>query len=159
MHEDSYRAMERFHDKYCAENGLRVLDVGGADINGTNRPIFKHCIFESLDYDNADIIVKGYDWPIADETYDVVISSQTMEHDKFFWLTLTNIARVCKKGGLMCIISPSAGSVHRFPVDCYRFYPDAPAAFAEWMGVELVESYQCEINMFRDMVGIFRKGK
>ena len=33
-------------------------------------------------------------------------------------------SRVLVPGGLACIIAPGAQGVHRFPVDCWRFYPD-----------------------------------
>jgi hypothetical protein len=59
---------------------------------------------------------------------------------------------------------PSNGSIHRFPVDCWRFYPDSGEALVEWgkrnhLNPCLLESYtsiqiNCEWN---DYVAIFLK--
>lgn len=35
------------------------------------------------------------------------------------------------------IIAPSAGAVHRFPFDCWRFYPDSWVALCALSGLEL----------------------
>ena len=139
MHETSMQRMGKFRKSYVLA-GQSVLDVGGADVNGSYRKLFQDCDYKTLDLEGADIIVDGWDWPIDNDQFDVVISGQMLEHDKFFWLTLKNIARVLKPGGVVCLIAPMAWRVHRYPVDCWRFQPDASASFAEWMGMELVET-------------------
>ena len=142
----------------CIPAGSYVLDVGGAVVNGSYRTLFKDCKYTSLDFANADIIVKGYDWTmIANEQYDAVISGQTFEHDKFFWLTMKNIARVLKPGGHAIIIAPAAGAVHRHPIDCWRFYPDSMAALAEWSGLELLGKQLDAESPWKDLGGVFRK--
>ena len=45
-----------------------------------------------------------------------------------------------KPGGLIFAVAPGTGPVHRYPYDCWRFYPDAWAALASYVGLELVES-------------------
>ncbi len=45
---------------------------------------------------------------------------------------------------LACIVAPSAGKVHRFPLDCWRFYPDSWAALCGYVGLELLETYREE---------------
>ena len=47
----------------------------------------------------------------------------------------------CDQAGLACIIAPSRGKVHRYPLDCWRFYPDAAAALCAYVGMDLLESY------------------
>jgi hypothetical protein len=41
----------------------------------------------------------------------------------------------------LAIIVPSKGRVHRFPLDCWRFYPDSWAAVCAYVGLELVETF------------------
>lgn len=41
-----------------------------------------------------------------DNRFDVVLSNATIEHDKFFWKTLSEIRRVAKPGGLIIIGGP-----------------------------------------------------
>jgi hypothetical protein len=44
-------------------------------------------------------------------------------------------------GGLVAIIAPSAGKVHRLSLDCWRFYPDSWPSLCAYVGLELVESF------------------
>jgi SAM-dependent methyltransferase len=41
-----------------------------------------------------------------DNTFDAVLCSSTLEHDKYFWKTLSEIKRVTKPGGLIVIGVP-----------------------------------------------------
>ncbi len=63
--------------------------------------------------------------------------------------------RVLRPDGLIFLIAPSAGPIHRYPVDCYRFYPDAFSALAKHAGGVLVESWLDERGPWRDLVGVF----
>jgi SAM-dependent methyltransferase len=141
----------------CIPAGSKVLDVGGANVNGSYRELFADCRYTSLDYANADIVVVGYDWPIDDESYDAVVSGQTLEHDGWFWLTARNMARVLRAGGHLILIVPSAGKIHRHPVDCYRFNPDAMEAIGRWAGLELIETAHSGSREWKDLGGVFRK--
>jgi hypothetical protein len=40
------------------------------------------------------------------------------------------------------MIAPSAGFPHRYPMDCWRFYPDSWLALCSYVGLELVEQYR-----------------
>jgi SAM-dependent methyltransferase len=46
----------------------------------------------------------------ADDTFDVVLSNATLEHDPAFWLTLQAMRRVLKAGGLLIIGVPGYGA-------------------------------------------------
>jgi hypothetical protein len=70
---------------------------------------------------------------------------------------MTNMARVLKRGGFLILIVPSAGAVHRYPVDCYRFLPDSLTALASWSGLELVGKRWADEGKWRDLGGVFRK--
>jgi len=89
---------------------------------------------------NVDIVLKNpYFWnEIKSKSKDIVISGQAFEHVEYFWILIDEITRVIKPGGLICIIAPSRGYEHRYPVDCWRFYPDAFRAMAKYAGLELV---------------------
>ncbi len=162
MHGNSFNRMREFRRKLVAR-GSRVLDVGGADVNGSYRPIFADCEYVTLDRARADVVVNGYDWPLDDQSFDVVISGQCLEHDKFFWLTLKNIARVLRSGGLFLLIVPAQWPIHRYPVDCYRFLPDSIDAIAEWAGMTAIArtiDVGCRGTRLRDhadLVAAFKK--
>ena len=40
--------------------------------------------------------------------------------------------RVLKPAGLLYINAPSNGDYHRYPVDCWRFFPDSGVALQNW---------------------------
>jgi SAM-dependent methyltransferase len=67
----------------------------------------------------------SYKLPFADGSVDVVLSSSCFEHSEFFWLLFLEILRVLRPEGLFYLNAPSNGPFHRYPVDCWRFYPDS----------------------------------
>jgi SAM-dependent methyltransferase len=173
MHDSSFVNMTRFISKYRAEIGVlpgSVLDVGSQDFNGTYRPLFPGWKYTGLDTSpgkNVDLVVKNpYVWEeIYNCSYDLVISGQVFEHMEFPWLTIREIARVLKPGGLCCIIAPSAGPRH-WNTDCWRFFPDGLSALAKWAQFEVLESYiswdaiKNEIDdQWKDAVLICRRSK
>ena len=142
---------------------LRILDVGGADVNGSYRHLFD--VFEP-DYTVLDLdLVEGVDMvptdddriPSPDQAFDVVISGQTFEHAATFWETFAEMVRVCTDDGVIIVLAPSGGPVHRYPVDCYRFMPDSMSALAELTGTHLVDTWTDRRGPFHDLVGVFRK--
>jgi hypothetical protein len=116
--------MSEFIRKYLPYNS-KVLDFGGSDINGSYKKIItaQGSVYKTIDFNNADYIVNSYDWKDIPKDFDAVISGQALEHDLFFWVTLKNMKSVVKKYGLIIIIVPSKGEYHKYPEDCYRFYP------------------------------------
>jgi hypothetical protein len=142
--------MARFRDRYLDDRvaqPLHILDVGSLNVNGSYRELFAKpgWTYVGLDMaagDNVDIVLSTpYVWrEVASESADVVVSGQAFEHIRFFWITALEIARVLKRGGLCCILAPSSGPEHRYPVDCWRFYPDGLAALADFAGLETLEA-------------------
>lgn len=90
---------------------------------------------------NVDIVSsKAFLWQeIEDESFDYVLSTSTFEHNPFFWVTFAEIARVLKQGGKTLITAPAAGIVHRYPVDCWRFYPDSWGVLCTLTGLTVDE--------------------
>ena len=120
MHKSSHSKMEWFKDNYLdTQTNLKILDVGSLDIQGGynysdifNEPNWEYTGLDYVDGDNVDIVVTDiYNWfEVEAETYDVVISGQFFEQLEFFWLTMSQIKKVLKPGGYVCIITPSATS-------------------------------------------------
>jgi SAM-dependent methyltransferase len=146
MHASSYEKMKAFRDTYLdgRENEpLKLYDLGARDIKGSYRALFEGTAWQYHGVDleagpNVDVVLsQPYHWKeIASESCDVLISGQTFEHIEYFWVTMLEIWRILKPGGLVCIIAPSAGNQHRFPVDCWRFYPDGFTALCNYVGLE-----------------------
>ena len=94
---------------------------------------------------------------LQDEIFDVVISGQTFEHIEFFWLTMQEIKRILKQTGLCCIIAPSSGPEHKFPIDCWRFFPDGMKAIAKYAKLSIIEVYSVIEDLWNDTILICKK--
>lgn len=167
MHIGSYVKMEQFVKKYLGQmqdKQIKILDVGSQDVNGSYRPLFdvKNWSYTGCDMvegKNVDVVLKDvYNWAeFRADTFDVVVAGQVFEHVEYVWVTMLEIARVLKEGGLCCIIAPSAGVEHRYPVDCWRFYPDAFRALAKYARLEVLEVYtQWNDPGYADRSGFWR---
>lgn len=176
MHESSLDKMRDFKSKYLESKkneSLLILDLGSLDVNGSYRkdfdiPAWKYKGIDVTNGKNVDIVLKNpYRWrEIRSCSADVLISGQAFEHIQFFWLTMLEIARVLRYGGLCCIIAPSNGPEHRYPVDCWRFYPDGLSALGRFARLEVLEAvtqwepddqYDEDSNVWRDSVLVCRK--
>ncbi|RAP50365.1 MAG: SAM-dependent methyltransferase [Methanosphaera sp. rholeuAM270] len=152
MHKSSYDKMLWFKNNFLDKKSyLKILDVGSLDTSGNDynyKSIFNEAKwnYEGLDFrkgDNVDIVVEDiYNiQEINDKSYDVVISGQLFEHLGFFWLTMGEIDRILKPGGLCCIIAPSGGPKHGIEdTDCYRFYEDGMRALANYVNFEIIHA-------------------
>jgi len=127
---------------------IKILDVGSYDVNGSYRQFFasERFIYTGLDMEagpNVDLVPEHpYQWDeIAADSYDVVISGQALEHIEFFWVTISEMVRVLKKDGLLCIVAPNGFGEHRYPVDCWRFFTDGMIALARYTKLELIHAH------------------
>lgn len=177
MHKLSMHNMELFVENHLKPSYLGermvILDVGSQDINGGYKILFekyKAWTYKGMDITpgaNVDIVIKDmYNWKeIEDNSYDVVICGQVFEHVEYPWLTIKEIKRVLVQGGYTCIIAPSSGFEHQYPVDCYRYFPDGFRALAKWAGLTVLDVYNCwdapdmdgEPNFWKDSVLIAQK--
>lgn len=150
MHQSSINKMTAFCDDHLLSKineKLQILDLGSQDVNGSYRPIFMQPNWTYIGLDmaagnNVDIVLKTpYVWKeIASGSADVVISGQAFEHIQYIWITILEIARVLKPGGICCILAPSSGPEHRYPMDCWRFYPDGMISLANFAQMDVLEA-------------------
>jgi len=159
----------RFFETYSMGRTVRIADIGAQDVNGSLRQVAP----ESAEYigvdfvegDGVDVILEDpYKLPFDDDSLDVVVSSSCFEHSEFFWLLFLEIMRVLKPDGLFYLNVPSNGVFHRYPVDCWRFYPDSGVALANWgkrngLNTTVLESYtsEQESDTWNDFVCVFLK--
>ncbi len=162
MHLSSLHNMTLFRDQFLSGNEsehLEILDLGSTEMGACYRPIFDRPGWNYVGADlapgqNVDIVLKHpFRWrEIASGSVDVLISGQVLEHVEYFWITMLEISRVLKPGGLACIIVPSGGPEHRYPLDCWRFYPDGMRALANF-GRLIVEDVHTQWEGFNDPEG------
>ena len=169
MHASSLENMYLCYERFIAPSPqfnvdkVVVVDVGGANVNGGYKDVFSASRFHFLSVDlnagdGVDIVLDDpYRLPFDDASVDVVLSGQMLEHCEFFWLSFAEMIRVLKPGGFLFLIAPSAGPIHRYPVDCYRFYPDAYRALAKYTNCQLHDVWLDERGPWRDLVGVFSR--
>lgn len=149
MHTSSMKRMEWFAKCFLqGSQKLNVLDVGSYNVNGCYKEFFDTARFEYVGLDmeagpNVDIVPSSpYQWKeLNDDKFDVVISGQALEHIEFFWVSIAEMVRVTKEGGLICIIAPNGFGEHRYPVDCWRFFTDGMVALARYNQLEILHTH------------------
>lgn len=120
-------------DRWIAEAGrtgtdksFRVLDAGAGI--APYRKHFEHVTYETADFGEVDKEYSHLDYtcrleelPMADETYDLVLCSQVLEHIPDPLPVLREIKRVLKPGGQAWLSAPLFYEEHETPYDFYRY--------------------------------------
>ena len=170
MHDSAMLNGKRFFDVYVAPmKSAIVVDIGAQDVNGSLRSVAPdHVKYIGVDFvrgRGVDCVLEDpYILPFESSSVDVVVSTSCFEHSEMFWLLFLEILRVLKPSGLFYLNAPSNGWFHRFPVDCWRFYPDSGRALVKWarrngLRPVLLEAYttnQIE-DVWNDYVCVFGK--
>ncbi|MFE0758442.1 methyltransferase domain-containing protein [Inquilinus sp. NPDC058860] len=169
MHDTAYEHGRLFFELYWDPAFSDVVELGSQNVNGSLRD---HCPagarYVGMDMAPANgvdlVVTPGEPFPLADESVDVAVTSSAFEHDVCFWETFLDLIRLLRPGGLLYVNAPSNHAFHRYPVDCWRFYPDAGVALVAWAArrgkaVELVESFVAapRDEGWADFVAVFRK--
>ena len=133
-----------FGAKYLSEfevRNKRVLEVGAIDINGNLRPVVT--AFGPKEYIGVDIEPgKGVDVVcraeeilerFGKESFDVIITTEMLEHVRDWRLVVSNLKLICRPGGLILLTTRSRGfKYHGFPYDFWRFeIADMQAIFSD----------------------------
>jgi SAM-dependent methyltransferase len=170
MHDTALHFGKLFFDTYArGESSLKIVEIGSQDVNGSIRQFAaKHHEYIGLDFvegKGVDVILTDpYKLPFPDNSVDIVATTSCFEHSEFFWLLFNECQRILKPHGLLYLNVPSNGVFHRYPVDCWRFYPDSGLALSRWSkrsgySTELVESFTGSQGKDRwnDFVAVFIK--
>ncbi len=145
MHLNSELLFRKHALSFFSDN-IKVLEIGPSGVPSAYQKIVNNgtILWDTLElYDAPGITYvsqKEYEYPIANDSYDIVISGQVMEHVKMIWLWLTELKRILKKNGKIVLINPVSWPYHEFPVDCWRIFPDGMRALAEYSGLDVLHS-------------------
>ena len=130
---------------------INILDVGSFDVNGNNRDCislsdfgnyrnFTYIGIDLSDGPNVDVVYEPGAFPFTSPQFDIILSTSCLEHDSLYWLTFLNLARALHPGGILFINVPAGSEVHpihRYPVDNWRFFPDAAYALSDWSVIDM----------------------
>jgi SAM-dependent methyltransferase len=105
----------------------RVLDVGAG--RAPYRSLFAHCEYETQDFGEEPSTVGAYtalDYrcditaiPVADESFDVVLCTEVLEHVPHPVAALRELGRILRPGGRLFLTAPLGSFLHQEP---YHFY-------------------------------------
>ena len=90
----------------------KVLDIGSLDINGNNRFLFEDCNYIGIDVgegNNVDVVSIGHQYDAPDNYFDIIITTNALEHDMHYEKTIINVMRMLKSGGLFIFTCASTG--------------------------------------------------
>lgn len=94
-------AKEKYPEAF---SGVKVLEIGALDVNGNVRGPFENCEFTGIDWapgKNVDIVVPAKETAFDNNTFDVLLSFNHLEHDPDWTESLGNNFDALKEGGLM----------------------------------------------------------
>jgi SAM-dependent methyltransferase len=125
--------------------GQRVLDVGAG--SAPYRGLFAHCSYLTHDfaqlapeqlrhggYAAIDIVSDAIAIPQSDESFDVVLCTEVIEHHPEPIRVVNELGRLLKPGGLLLLTAPLGSGIHQEPFHFYggytpywyrRFLPEA----------------------------------
>jgi SAM-dependent methyltransferase len=171
MHKTAEENSKLFFKNYVYPNKkeIKILEIGSY-IGGFNIRTLSptNATYVGVDLSKGpgvDVVLNDeYILPFNDNEFDYVISSSCFEHVEFFWVSFLEIMRVLKPSGLFYLNAPSNGDFHRYPVDCWRFFPDSGHALVKW-GIKnnynccLLEQYTSDKgdDIWSDYVCVFLK--
>ncbi|TWR25185.1 class I SAM-dependent methyltransferase [Mucilaginibacter pallidiroseus] len=122
----------------------RLLDIGCGnkpyqDIINLNISEYVGCdIIQSSD-NLVDIICKANEIPVFNNTFDTVISTQTIEHVEDHQGLVNEAFRVLKLGGHFILSGPMYWPLHEEPYDFFRFTKHGLKYIVEKAGFEVIE--------------------
>jgi len=132
-----------------------VLDAGAGDCQ--YKPFFSHAKYSSTDFDDVfDSSYKGKhtftcsldNIPKEDNTYDVIINTQVLEHVEDPQKVLMEFKRILKPGGKLFLTVPQCWGIHG--VEPYNYF------FFTKFGIDLLlKRAGFKVNIIRPRGGIF----
>lgn len=165
MHLNSRLVFERYARAYF-RSGSHVLEVGPdgrpstyqrsvadsgvswetADLASSASTDGDRLFGEGATADLTYAMTDAYALPVGDESFDIVLSGQVIEHVPQIWRWMPELARVCRPGGYVITIGPVSWPYHEAPVDCWRVHPEGMRALCEEAGLSVVDTVSVSLE-------------
>jgi SAM-dependent methyltransferase len=135
--------------------GLRTLEVGSLDVNGSVRALFSgtYIGLDMREGPGVDIVGTAAALPFPDASFDCIVSTEMLEHDPSPWNSMAEMGRVLRPGGRLIITTRGNGfGEHLEPSDYWRFMPN--------VGPVLLDLASCDgtTELDPEVPGIFLSG-
>jgi SAM-dependent methyltransferase len=127
--------------------GKKVLEAGAFDVNGSARPLVE--ALQPRSYIGIDIRkgpcvdvvcnVSHLTERFGSDEFDIVITTEMLEHVENWRAAMTNLKDVLKPGGVLLLTTRRIGfHFHGYPNDYWRYEPaDLNAIFADFAEVRI----------------------
>jgi SAM-dependent methyltransferase len=157
MDETSRSLMRDVIARFCFEDRT-VVDMGSYDVNGTYRDLVpgKYIGVDIILGPNVDVIVGSEEWDDLKDV-DAVISGQTIEHVADIPKFMGDIYSILKPGGYLCIIAPSEGPAHDYPIWVGNFPEERLTEVMSAGGFEILEISTNPIEPWKLVTCVARK--
>jgi SAM-dependent methyltransferase len=102
----------------------KMLVIGVGEKSEYYKSKFPNCEVVTSDVHNQfkpDYIFDGHFIPFADNTFDIVLAAQVIEHTINPWKFCSELQRVTNVGGFLQIEAPQSFPYHAEPYDFFRF--------------------------------------
>jgi SAM-dependent methyltransferase len=137
--------VERKVDQFSLSH-RSVLEIGSADVNGSIRRFFTgdYMGVDLAQGPGVDFVVEPGIIPFSTGSFDVVVTTEMLEHDPRPWETFKEIARLLRYNGTLILTcrgydaQRGAFPVHN-PPDYWRFSAGALRSLASEVGLTVVE--------------------
>jgi SAM-dependent methyltransferase len=143
-----------------------VLDLGAG--SAKYRDIIKkkadgYRAFDIASGPHIDVVGDIFDMPFENGSFDVVVSTQVLEHVERPWIMIKEIGRILKKDGICIVTSPFMAPYHPDPFDYFRYSKEGLESLFKNEGFEIIESgyYGRFFTVLSEMVrfGFFNRYK
>jgi SAM-dependent methyltransferase len=125
-------------------NDKAILECGSR--GDSVRQFFGPGFYTSLDMGlnwppgHVDIIANANTLPFRPDSFDVVVSTEMLEHDAHPWRSVTEMARVVRWGGWVILTARGFGYPrHMAPQDMYRFSTEAMSVLMGDASLEVID--------------------
>lgn len=115
MHEAALNYVRRFQTTAA----VKVLELGSRDVNGTPRALFPNADYTGVDVIDGpcvDIVADAADW-LPDDLYDIVISTEVLEHAERWRDIVRTCGLACRPGGRVVLTAAGPGRGPHSAVD------------------------------------------
>ena len=150
MHLNSELMFQKYALPYFT-NKLKIIEIGPSSFPSPYKKIVNNnnLTWDTIDFVNTEFVdsaaiqnltfklKSSYSFPIADSSYDIVVSGQVLEHVEKIWVWLGELKRIVKPGGYIITINPVSWPYHEAPVDCWRAFPSGIRALADEHSLEV----------------------
>lgn len=121
-----HQAVWDYVSQFSTAEPVKVLDIGGRDLNGTHRALFpnasKYVVLDLRPGHNVDIVADATTWK-PDDAYDVVTSCEVYEHTPEWPAIVATAWEALRIGGLYVATCAGPGRMPHSGVEATPLLP------------------------------------